>query len=275
MRVDSEFIKMGMSGGTLNMAQCKILGLNDSPNESREALKIERELSTKESNLFLLLRGKLSLKAQEQIIKNYQLLADFHKQPKEEKTTSLESETSVPNKVRLKPSGPNATLTIYCDGACKGNPGKAGSGLAIYGEEAKPTLLYGEYEERGTNNTAELNALYKALLIASESQFSKVKIYCDSKYSIDCTTTWAYGWKKNGWKKKGGEIKNLAIIKLAHELYESIKNRVTIKHVKGHAGVEGNELADRMAVYAIASKGKGYKRYEYEDVSAVLGMSEG
>lgn len=161
-------------------------------------------------------------------------------------------------------------LIIYCDGACKGNPGNAGSGLAVYGDGAKPILFYGAYEERGTNNTAELNALHKALLIALDSEASKVTICCDSKYSIDCVSTWAYGWKKNGWKKKGGEIKNLAIIKEAHELYESIKNRVTIKHVKGHAGVEGNELADRMAGYAIVSKSSGYASFDYEDVGEVL-----
>jgi len=125
----------------------------------------------------------------------------------------------------------------------------------------------------GTNNTAELNALYKALLIASKS--SKSTIYSDSKYSIDCITTWAYGWKSKGWKKKGGEIKNLEIIKTAHELYEAIKSRVVIKHVKGHAGVEGNELADRMAVWAIVSKQSGYGEYDYESIEDVLNMSEG
>ena len=261
MRVDSEFIKMGMSGGTLNKAQFEILGQAYPPVEGWEFLVLDKELSQGDANLFLLLRGKLALKAQEQIIKNYQLLADFHKQKREQKEE--------PKAVKTE------GLTIYCDGACKGNPGKSGSGLAIYHGKSKPTLLYGAYEGRGTNNTAELNALYKALLIALESEPSKVTICCDSKYSIDCITTWAYGWKKNGWKKKGGEIKNLAIIKLAHELYDGMKKSVTIKHVKGHAGVEGNELADRMAGYAIVSKSSGYKRYEYEDVVDVLGMGEG
>lgn len=261
MIVNSEFIEMGLYGSTLNKAQFKILGQSFPPVERWETLVVEKELSQSDANLFLLLRGKLALSAQEQIIKNYTLLADFHKKNREKKEEPKVVATD--------------GLTIYCDGACKGNPGKAGSGLAIYGGAAKPILLYGAYEERGTNNTAELNALHKALLIALESEDSKVIICCDSKYSIDCISTWAYGWKKNGWKKKGGEIKNLAIIKVAHELYESIKNRVTIKHVKGHAGVEGNELADRMAGYAIVSKSSGYGCYDYEDVSAVLEMGEG
>ncbi|NEW60403.1 ribonuclease HI, partial [Sulfurovum sp. bin170] len=226
----------------------------------------DMELSTKDTNLFLLLRGKLALKAQEQIVKNYQLLADFHKNKSDDKKSEKKEK---PVEVS------SDTITIYCDGACKGNPGKAGSGLAIYHGKSKPTLLYGEYEERGTNNTAELNALYKAMLLSSEYVPSKVTIYSDSKYSIDCVTKWAYGWKSKGWTKKSGEIKNLEIIKLAHELYDGLKSRVVIKHVKGHSGVEGNELADRMAVFAISSQSSGYEGYDYEDIEDVLGMSEG
>ena len=263
MIVNSKFIEMGMINSTLNKAQFEILGQSYPPVEGWESLVIDKELSTKDTNLFLLLRGKLALKAQEQIIKNYQLLADFHKQKREKKEEPKEEKIVATD-----------TLTIYCDGACKGNPGKSGSGLAIYYSKSKPTLLYGEYAEQGTNNTAELNALYKALLIALESEPSKVTICCDSKYSIDCISNWAYGWKRKGWRKKSGEIKNLEIIKLAHELYDGLKDRVVIKHVKGHSGVEGNELADRMAVYAIISKNNGYGCYDYESVDEVLRMSE-
>ena len=269
MKVNNEFIQIGMSSSTLNQAQLKILGQSYPPSEDWELSVLDRELSTKETNLFLLLRGKLSLKAQEQIIKNYQLLADFHK-PKKEEVKKEEIK-----KVEVKKEKKNLSsemVEIYCDGACKGNPGKAGSGLAIYSDNEKPILLYGEYEAKGTNNTAELNALYKALLIASKA--SQSTIYSDSKYSIDCISTWAYSWKRNGWKKRGGEIKNLEIIKTSHELYERIKNKVVIKHVKGHAGVEGNELADRMAVWAIVSKSDEYQTYEYGNIDDVLRMSE-
>lgn len=256
-----------MSGKTLNKAQFEILGQPYPPNDGWESLVIDRELSTKDTNLFLLLRGNLALKAQEQIVKNYKLLAIFHnkkEEPKSKKDKKQEPQKTSPD-----------SITIYCDGACKGNPGKSGSGLAIYEGDSNPILLYGEYEKSGTNNTAELKALYKALLLVSDSMASKVTIYSDSKYSIDCIITWAYGWKSKNWTKKGGEIKNLDIIKLAHELYESIKSRVVIKHVKGHSGVEGNELADRMAVYAIVSQSDGYEEYDYSSIDTVLGMGEG
>jgi ribonuclease HI len=167
-------------------------------------------------------------------------------------------------------------LKIYCDGACSGNPGNAGSGLAIYEGKDFPTLIYGDYEELGTNNTAELNALYKALDVASNVNCENIIEICsDSKYSIECITNWAYGWKAKGWKKKGGEIKNLALIQKAHALYEELKDKINILHVKGHAGVEGNELADRMAVYTIISKSVEYQKYTYENIDEVLDLKRG
>jgi ribonuclease HI len=159
-------------------------------------------------------------------------------------------------------------VKIYCDGACKGNPGKSGSGLAIYYNSNKPILLYGAYEARGTNNTAELKALYKALIIASK--YNKSIIYSDSKYSIDCITNWAYNWKRNGWIKRGGGIKNLDIIKLSHAIYENIKNKVIIEYVKGHVGFEGNELADIMASLAIKERNTEYREYVFNSIDTVF-----
>jgi ribonuclease HI len=258
MQITREFIELGFASSTLNKAQCNLLELDFPLNDNWEELVIGKELTLKETNLFLFLRGKLAIKAQEQIIKNYDLVANFHKEQKKKKEE--------PKKSKSK------TIEIYCDGACEGNPGKAVSGLAIYNLQDKPILLYGQYTQRGTNNTAELNALYKALLIASEHPNSIIKT--DSMYSLDCISNWAYSWKKKGWTRKGKEIKNLEIIKISHALYDSIKDKVTIKHVKGHAGFEGNELADRMAGLAIREKNSEYKEFKYKSISEVLKMRE-
>ncbi|MDP2076673.1 MAG: ribonuclease H family protein [Sulfuricurvum sp.] len=166
-------------------------------------------------------------------------------------------------------------LRIYCDGACSGNPGKAGSGLAIYEDNNKPILLYGAADAIGTNNTAELKALLKALELAVDTQHDKVAILSDSKYSIECVVNWAYGWKAKGWTKQGGEIKNLEIIQTAHAIYDGIKNKVVISHVRGHAGVEGNELADRMAVMAASKGNSTFMEYTYESIDHVIALSAG
>jgi ribonuclease HI len=116
-------------------------------------------------------------------------------------------------------------VNIYCDGACDPNPGEAGSGIAIYRNGELAELWYGLYNPHGTNNSAELNALYQALHFAKVDieKGNEVQILCDSKYSIDCVTNWAFNWERRGWRrKKDGDIKNLTIIQQAHELYKEI-----------------------------------------------------
>ncbi|WP_097459956.1 ribonuclease H family protein [Mangrovitalea sediminis] len=171
-----------------------------------------------------------------------------------------------------------AELKIFTDGGCEPNPGEAGSGLAVYRNNAVEALWYGLYNPKGTNNTAELNALHQALFMAEQAvgQGTSVAIFCDSKYSIQCITQWAVGWQKNGWIKKGGEIKNLALIQEMFALYQRLKDQIAILHVNGHVGVEGNELADRMSMMAIETRETAFARYgDALDVRAILAMRAG
>ncbi len=167
---------------------------------------------------------------------------------------------------------------IYTDGGCEPNPGKAGSGIAIYRNEQVDELWYGLFEPHGTNNTAELNALHHAMIIADHERKKNrsVAIFCDSKYSIQCITQWASGWQKKGWKKASGEIKNLELIKKMFALYQVIKENVQILHVNGHVGVEGNELADRMSILAINSRTTKFVLYEEAlNIKSLLAMRAG
>ncbi|PMH43140.1 ribonuclease HI [Vibrio sp. 10N.286.49.B3] len=169
-------------------------------------------------------------------------------------------------------------VTIFTDGGCDPNPGRSGSGIAVYHHNQLAELWYGLYHPQGTNNTAELNALNQALIMAKSAILSSksVSICCDSKYSIQCITQWAANWKKNGWKKSGGEIKNLALIQEMFARYTEIKDKVAILHVNGHVGVEGNELADRMSIHAIKSQDAGFHRYaDTMDVNTILAMTSG
>jgi len=157
-------------------------------------------------------------------------------------------------------------VSIYCDGACEPNPGNAGSGIVVYRAGQLAELWYGLYNRMGTNNTAELNALYHALRMAeAEIQAgNSVEICSDSAYSINCIRTWAPGWEKKGWKRVGGEIKNLPIIQDCYAIYRRIKKQLTLTHVAGHVGTEGNELADRMAMLGAQRKEKELRLYEEE-----------
>ncbi len=144
-------------------------------------------------------------------------------------------------------------VDIYCDGACDPNPGPAGTGLAVYRDHALSELWYGLFNPAGTNNTAELQGLLHALKLAKSAVEGgrQTAIHCDSRYAIDCVTKWAFGWKSRDWTRKTGPIMNLALIQDAHAVYLELVDRITVLHVPGHAGIEGNELADRMSMLAI------------------------
>ena len=171
-----------------------------------------------------------------------------------------------------------AQIKIFSDGGCEPNPGRAASGLAVYRDGEIAELWFGLYDPRGTNNTAELNALHQALLLAEQEieRGATVAIFSDSSYSIQCITKWAAGWEKKGWKKPGGEIKNLELIQRMFALYRKLKGSVQVLHVNGHVGLEGNELADRMSIHGIDTGTRAFTRWkEPLDVPAILAKRSG
>ena len=260
--VTEELLELGLDkSSSVNAEQLTLLGLKESDIENFTALSLGKELSDARAELFVLLANIKAKTVRKTIIANYKSLQKFRQ------ADSSPSE--------LKEEG---EITIYCDGGCNPNPGKAGSGVAIYRSGKLSELWYGLYESMGTNNTAELGALYESLVRAKHEteQGNKTEIKCDSKYSIDCIQTWAINWEKKGWTKKGGEIKNLEIIKKAYYLYNEIRAEVKLSHIKAHAGFEGNELADRMTMYAIETKSKEFVHYsEPIDVAKILKMRAG
>ena len=195
---------------------------------------------------------------------------------KTKKSSNSNSITSVNNATNRIQA---AEIQIYCDGACSPNPGKSGTGLALYQQGKISSLYYGLYQPNGTNNTAELNGLLYSFKLAKKylGQVEQVQILSDSKYSIDCITKWAKGWQAKGWTRgKGEEIKNLNLIKECFSLYQEIKKQLIISHVKGHANIEGNELSDRMAVLARLQKQEALVKYQGElDVKTILAMESG
>ena len=189
----------------------------------------------------------------------------------------VSSATAEASKVHVPPVHDEG-VQIYCDGACDPNPGHAGSGIVVYRDGQLAELWYGLYNPSGTNNTAELNALHRALLMAESNIAAgcSTQIFCDSVYAINCISKWADGWKARGWRKSGGEIKNLGIIQEAHVVYTRIAADIQLSHVSAHVGTEGNELADRMAMYAVTQRDKDLCRYTGAlDIKAILRMRAG
>ena len=271
--VTTTLLQLGVDkNNEINEQQLILLGVEEIDKSDWMALSLGKQLSDARAELFVLIGGIKAKVARERIIKNYKALQKFRK---ELNTPTQEVQVQTPTTTQTPIDG---DVTIYCDGGCTPNPGKAGSGVAVYRSGKLSELWYGLYETMGTNNTAELGALYESLLLAQKEakKGNAVEIKCDSMYSIDCISKWAISWEKKNWTKKGGAIKNLEIIKKAYYLFNDIKHDVKLSHIKAHAGFEGNELADRMTMFAILEKSEEFVKYsESIDISTILKMRAG
>ena len=144
-----------------------------------------------------------------------------------------------------------SSITIYTDGACKGNPGEGGWGAYLEYNNEK-VKLYG-YETDTTNNRMEITAAIEALRYIKVK--SNIIIYTDSKYLMNGINTWINGWKKNNWRTSSNKgVKNVDLWKIIDELNSN--HSIKWCWVKGHSGNPGNEMADELANFAITSKGE-------------------
>lgn len=150
-------------------------------------------------------------------------------------------------------------ITIYTDGASRGNPGPGGYGTVMLAGPYRKEMSEGF--RKTTNNRMELLAVIKGLE-ALKKEGSEVLVYSDSKYVVDAVTKgWVWGWIKKGFKGK----KNEDLWRRFLDIYQ--KHKVELKWVKGHAGNAENERCDQLAVQAATMPGlpadKGYESGQY------------
>jgi ribonuclease HI len=137
---------------------------------------------------------------------------------------------------------PEAPPTVaYTDGACSGNPGPGGWAWIV------PEARWASGPDPDTTNQRmEL----KAVLEAVGALPRPLHIISDSTYVVNCfRDRWWEGWIKRGWKNS--QKKPVANRDLWEPLIELVREGgVTFEWVKGHAGDEWNDYADRLAVEA-------------------------
>ena len=157
---------------------------------------------------------------------------------------------------------------IYADGSAIGNPGPGGWGAVVATE--KKVLELGGYNIHTTNNRMELTAVIEALKSVKKGGVATVKT--DSQYVINGITKWVFGWEKNGWitSQKTDVINKDLWQALVKEVRE---RKVEWEHVRGHAGVAGNERVDVIANgFARKEETKLFKGDEAEYKEFLKGM---
>lgn len=156
-------------------------------------------------------------------------------------------------------------LIFYTDGACHFNPGPGGFGVIALSENNILQYKYAEYFNNTTNNQMELKAILHVLKLAAAHEEKNFIIYSDSAYAVNCLIDWCPVWAKNNWIRKGNKpILNLELIQEMYFIYLQIKNRITIIKVKGHKGILGNELADKLATKDEKGFNNLLKQYQIE-----------
>jgi len=133
-------------------------------------------------------------------------------------------------------------VEIFTDGACRGNPGVGGWGAVIRYKEHEKLLSGGERDT--TNNRMELMAAIMAL--DSLTRACTISLTTDSQYVRKGILEWMTDWKKRGWKTAAKKpVKNQDLWMLLDAA--TLRHQIEWHWVKGHAGHEGNELADQLA----------------------------
>lgn len=143
-------------------------------------------------------------------------------------------------------------VTIYTDGAARGNPeGPGGYGCVLQYIDSTGTLHEREFSagyKKTTNNRMELMAAIVGLEALTKP--CEVELISDSKYVTDAFNAhWVDGWLKNNWKNSAKKpVKNVDLWKRLLAAKE--KHQVTFVWVKGHAGHPENERCDKLATSA-------------------------
>jgi ribonuclease HI len=140
-------------------------------------------------------------------------------------------------------------VVVYTDGSSLGN-GQDGA-------QAGVGVFFGENDPRNvseplkgpiqTNQRAEITAVIRALERVDGN--TPLEIRTDSQYVIKAATIWMPEWKRKGWSKaNGGAIANEDLFRRLDALLSKRPVPPKFTFVRGHAGVPGNEAADKLAV---------------------------
>ena len=128
-----------------------------------------------------------------------------------------------------------------------GNPGPGGWGWVV------PDGRWASGAEAATTNQRmELTAVLEALRALAGPLGGPVEVVSDSTYVVNCfRDRWWGGWLERDWHNSNKQpVANRDIWEPLIELYRAAPHEITFRWVKGHAGDEWNDVADRLATAA-------------------------
>lgn len=138
-------------------------------------------------------------------------------------------------------------LTIYTDGAARGNPGRGGYGTILMWK-GKARELSAGYRHT-TNNRMEIMSVIAGLEALTRKDLD-IAIYSDSQYVVKAVQEgWLDNWMKTNFK--GGK-KNPDLWRRYHELAKG--HKIRFHWVKGHASNPYNNRCDELATAAADGK---------------------
>ena len=138
-------------------------------------------------------------------------------------------------------------MIVYTDGSCINNgtdEAKAGSGI-WYGTHDPRNAAVRVPGKNQSNQIGELLAILHAIKSAPGNQ--PLRIRSDSRFAIDGLTMYASDWEKKDWIG----VKHGQLFKCTTAWMRARTANTVLQWVKGHAGIEGNEGADRLAAEGV------------------------
>jgi ribonuclease HI len=144
-------------------------------------------------------------------------------------------------------------MTVYTDGACRGNPGPGGWAWAVpdgpYASGADPAT---------TNQRMEIMAALEALRFLTVRETTGIEVVSDSTYVVNCfKDRWWQGWQRRNWRNSQNKpVANRDLWEPLIELALASAAQVDFRWVKGHSGDRWNDRVDELATIA-ADRGEG------------------
>ena len=167
----------------------------------------------------------------------YKFLKDYGSVNLNEATmTVLEIEKGEITHSQISPRGVANSATVYVDGASRGNPGPAGIGYYIVGEDGQVIKRGGEFVGFATSRMAEYYAMREGIEQAIELGFKSARFVSDSLMVIN---------QLNGIFT----IKNQDIIPIYNDIQEMLKKFEVVAFT--HVPRLQNSAADKEANIAI------------------------